>query len=143
MIISFVLVIIHVNKLVLHHHYVYIEMVSCVICVHPRINLSSVRIVFLIQRADAKTENCTDKDPASDLPVGYACSFNWFHIVNNQEHPCSDNNMYGFKKEQPCVLVKVNKVRCRNDERGRELNSFIRFMVGYLHQVHYRSIFNN
>ncbi len=67
-------------------------------------------IVYLIQKADAKTDECSVEEPASDLPTGTACLFNWFHIVNSENHPCSDNNMYGFKKEEPCVLVKLNKV---------------------------------
>jgi hypothetical protein len=67
-------------------------------------------IVYLIQKADAKTDECSAEEPASDLPQDTACAFNWFHIVNTENHPCSDNNMYGFKKEEPCVLVKLNKV---------------------------------
>ncbi|UJR27008.1 hypothetical protein I4U23_008313 [Adineta vaga] len=73
-------------------------------------SLRLFRDVYLIQGADAKTENCSEADPASDLPAGTACAFNWFHIVNTNGHPCSDNNMYGFKREEPCVLVKLNKV---------------------------------
>lgn len=73
-------------------------------------SLRLYRDVFLIQKADAKTEKCTEKDSAGDLPPGYACAFNWFHVVENQDHPCSDNNMYGFRHEEPCVLVKVNKI---------------------------------
>jgi hypothetical protein len=67
-------------------------------------------IVYLVQKADAKTEECNDDSPASDLPRGTACLFNWFQIVNTQNHPCSDDNLYGFKNEEPCVLVKLNKV---------------------------------
>jgi hypothetical protein len=73
-------------------------------------SLRLFRDVFLLQNADARTEECTAKQSAANLPDGVACSFNWFHIVNNQDHPCSDNNMYGFKNEQPCILVKLNKV---------------------------------
>jgi hypothetical protein len=67
-------------------------------------------IVYLVQKSDAKTEECSDDSPASDLPRGTACLFNWYHIVDTQNHPCSDNNLYGFKNEEPCVLVKLNKV---------------------------------
>ncbi|CAF1248191.1 unnamed protein product [Adineta steineri] len=73
-------------------------------------SLRLYRDVYLVQGNDAKTENCTAEEPASELPESTACLFNWFHIVNTDNHPCSDNNMYGFKKEQPCVLVKLNKV---------------------------------
>jgi len=73
-------------------------------------SLRLFRDVFLVQSADAKTEECSEKEPASDLPFGTACLFNWFDIVKGDDHPCSDNNMYGFKNEQPCVLVKLNKV---------------------------------
>ncbi|CAF2140149.1 unnamed protein product [Rotaria magnacalcarata] len=73
-------------------------------------SLRLFRDVYLIQKPDAKAEECTEKDPASDLIPGAACQFNWFHVVPTQEHPCSDNNMYGFKKEEPCILVKLNKV---------------------------------
>jgi len=73
-------------------------------------SLRLFRDVFLLQRADARTEECTEKDPAQDLPTATACEFNWFHIVKTQDHPCSDNNLYGFKYEQPCVLIKLNKV---------------------------------
>ena len=74
-------------------------------------------LVYLTQRADAKTEKCTDKEDAADLPPGHVCAFNWFHIVENDDHPCSDNNMYGFRKEEPCILVKVNKVRGETTSR--------------------------
>ncbi|CAF0791721.1 unnamed protein product [Adineta ricciae] len=73
-------------------------------------SLRLFRDVFLIQNSDSKIENCTEVDPASDLPAGTACAFNWFHVVNSNDHPCSDNNLYGFKQEKPCVLVKLNKV---------------------------------
>ena len=73
-------------------------------------SLRLFRDVFLLQNADARTEECTDKDPASELPDNTACAFSWFSIVNSENHPCSDNNMYGFKNERPCVLVKLNKV---------------------------------
>lgn len=104
----------------------------------------SFSIVFLIQKADAKTEKCTEKDSAADLPPGYACTFNWFHIVENQDHPCSDNNMYGFKREEPCVLVKVNKVkRCvLFFFFSLQIESF-RFTVGHHPVVHYQSLSNN
>lgn len=71
-------------------------------------------LVFLLQKSDARTEKCTEKDPAYELPRGVACAFNWFDIVQNQNHPCSDNNYYGFKNQEPCVLVKVNKVGLMN-----------------------------
>ena len=74
-------------------------------------SLRLFRDVFLIQNSDSKIENCTEVDPASDLPAGTACAFNWFHVVNTNDHPCSDNNLYGFKQEKPCVLVKLNKVK--------------------------------
>ncbi len=73
-------------------------------------SLRLFRDVFLLQKADARTEACSVQEPASDLPIGTACAFNWFDIVKSDDHPCSDNNMYGFKSEQPCVLVKLNKV---------------------------------
>ncbi|CAF1115447.1 unnamed protein product [Rotaria sordida] len=81
---------------------------------HQQIRIASslrlYRDVYLIQRNDAKIEECSEVEPASELVPGTACSFNWFHIVNTADHPCSDNNMYGFKNEEPCVLVKLNKV---------------------------------
>ena len=67
-------------------------------------------IVYLVQKSDGKIEECTDDKPASALPPGTACEFTWTDIVHSQEHPCSDNNYYGFKNEEPCVLVKLNKV---------------------------------
>ncbi|CAF2851757.1 unnamed protein product [Rotaria sp. Silwood2] len=73
-------------------------------------SLRLYRDVYLIQKTDAKAEPCTELDPASELVPGTACSFSWFDIVSTQDHPCSDNNMYGFKHEEPCVLVKLNKV---------------------------------
>jgi hypothetical protein len=75
-------------------------------------------IVYLIQKADAKTDECSAEEPASGLPTGTACLFNWFLIVNSENHPCSDNNMYGFKNEEPCVLVKLNKVYGWQPEQG-------------------------
>jgi hypothetical protein len=73
-------------------------------------SLRLFRDVFLLQNSDAQVEECSSENPATQLPPGAACSFNWFDIVKNEEHPCSDNNMYGFRHEQPCVLVKLNKV---------------------------------
>jgi hypothetical protein len=73
-------------------------------------SLQLFRDVFLLQNPDARTEECTAKQSAITLPEGVACSFNWYHIVNTEDHPCSDNNMYGFKYEKPCILVKLNKV---------------------------------
>jgi len=73
-------------------------------------SLRLFRDVFLLQNPDAQTEECSAQEPASTLQPGTACTFDWFHIVKNEDHPCSDNNMYGFKYEQPCILVKLNKV---------------------------------
>jgi hypothetical protein len=73
-------------------------------------SLRLFRDIFLLQEAAFKTEQCTVNNPASNLDPDTACTFDWFHIVENQDHPCSDNNMYGLKYEQPCVLVKLNKV---------------------------------
>ncbi|CAF2138223.1 unnamed protein product [Rotaria magnacalcarata] len=73
-------------------------------------SLELFRNVFLLQNHDAKVEECSIDKPASKLQSGAACSFNWHHIVNNDSHPCSDKNLYGFKYEQPCILVKLNKV---------------------------------
>ncbi|CAF4600034.1 unnamed protein product [Rotaria sp. Silwood1] len=73
-------------------------------------SLRLFRDIYLIQKADARTEECSEKETSADLVPGTACTFNWFHIVKTQDHPCSDNNMYGFKNEEPCVLVKLNKV---------------------------------
>ncbi|CAF1581851.1 unnamed protein product, partial [Adineta steineri] len=73
-------------------------------------SLRLFRDVFLVQSSEAKTEECSEKEPASELPYGTACLFNWSHIVKSADHPCSDDNLFGFKNEQPCVLVKLNKV---------------------------------
>ncbi|CAF2434635.1 unnamed protein product [Rotaria sp. Silwood2] len=73
-------------------------------------SLQLFRNVFLLQSSDAKTEECSEETPASNLPSGTACSFNWFHIVSSDDHPCSDNKLYGFSYEQPCILIKLNKV---------------------------------
>jgi hypothetical protein len=73
-------------------------------------SLRLFRDVFLLQNADAKTEVCSATQTANELEPGMACKFDWFHIVKTKDHPCSDDNMYGFKHEQPCVLVKLNKV---------------------------------
>lgn len=85
----------------------------------------SSSLVFLIQRADARTEKCSDQDAADELPSGTACAFNWFHVVPTQDHPCSDNNMYGFKNEQPCVLVKLNKVRNQRSSSQTEEEPYL------------------
>ena len=85
----------------------------------------SSSLVFLIQRADARTENCSDKDSAAELPQGVACAFNWFHVVPTQDHPCSDNNMYGFMNEQPCILVKLNKVRSQRSLSQKEEEPYL------------------
>jgi hypothetical protein len=45
-----------------------------------------------------------------DLPKGTACAFDWYDVVTTEDHPCSDRNLFGFKKQQPCILVKINKV---------------------------------
>jgi hypothetical protein len=66
--------------------------------------------VFLIQKSDAKTEVCSADNPAGDLPRGVACAFDWHDIVKSENHPCSDKNLFGFKQEEPCILVKLNKV---------------------------------
>lgn len=73
-------------------------------------SLRLFRDVYLLQKSDAKIDECTIDEPASNLPPETACSFNWFDIVKSKDHPCSDDNMYGFKNEQPCVLIKLNKV---------------------------------
>ena len=73
-------------------------------------SLRLFRDTFLLQSGDGQIERCSPNSPASNLPLGTACAFNWFNIVENQDHPCSDNNWYGFKNEQPCILVKLNKV---------------------------------
>ncbi|CAF0727498.1 unnamed protein product [Rotaria sordida] len=73
-------------------------------------SLRLFRNVFLLQNSDAKVEQCSSQEPASKLPPGTACLFNWYHIVKNENHPCSDNKMYGFSYEQPCILIKLNKV---------------------------------
>ncbi len=73
-------------------------------------SLRLFRDVFLLQNSDAKTEECSASEPAQDLPEGVACSFDWSHIVKTKNHPCSDDNLYGFKQEKPCILVKLNKV---------------------------------
>jgi len=77
---------------------------------HISSSLKLFRDVFLLQKTDARTEECTVKEPASTLPSGTACLFDWSHIVKDEDHPCSDSNMFGFKYEQPCILVKLNKV---------------------------------
>mgnify|MGYP001121635150 CR=1 FL=1 len=74
-------------------------------------SLRLFRDVYLLQDTDTRTEVCSEKNPAVDLPENTACEFDWLKIVNDQNHPCSDNNLYGFKYEQPCVLVKLNKVQ--------------------------------
>lgn len=68
------------------------------------------RNVFLLQSSDAQVETCSPSATAANLSPGTACAFNWFNIVPDQDHPCSDNNLYGFKYEQPCILLKLNKV---------------------------------
>lgn len=73
-------------------------------------SLRLFRDVYLLQKADARIEECSMDQPASKLPEDTACAFNWFSIVNSKDHPCSDNTMYGFKNKQPCILVKLNKV---------------------------------
>ncbi|CAF1046934.1 unnamed protein product [Rotaria sp. Silwood1] len=73
-------------------------------------SLQLFRNVFLLQSSDAKAEECSPQNPASNLPPGTACLFNWFHIVESEDHPCSDNKMNGFSYEQPCILIKLNKV---------------------------------
>ena len=73
-------------------------------------SLRLFRDVFLVQKSDAKTEECSASEPAYDLPDGVACSFDWSHIVKTESHPCSDDNLFGFKQEKPCILVKLNKV---------------------------------
>ena len=73
-------------------------------------SLRLFRDIFLLQNADAQTEQCTRTTPAARLQPETACAFNWFDIVETDDHPCSDNNMYGFQQEQPCILVKLNKV---------------------------------
>ena len=73
-------------------------------------SLRLFRDVFLLQSAEAQTVDCSAQSPASSLPSNTACAFNWLDIVEDQNHPCSDNNLYGFKSQRPCVLVKLNKV---------------------------------
>lgn len=73
-------------------------------------SLKLFRNVFLLQNSDAKVHECSTEEPASTLPAGTACSFNWHHIVKTDNHPCSDKNLFGFLNEQPCILVKLNKV---------------------------------
>lgn len=73
-------------------------------------SLELFRNVFLLQSQEAKVEECSVNHPASNLPHDTACTFNWHHIVNSPDHPCSDTNLFGFKYEKPCILVKLNKV---------------------------------
>jgi hypothetical protein len=81
-------------------------------------------LVYLTQKADAKIEECTTTDSASELPQGTACSFDWSRIVNTDNHPCSEKNLFGFKNEQPCVLVKLNKVINYLFQSEQQQNSF-------------------
>ena len=47
--------------------------------------------------------------PADSLPNGVACEFEWDDMINDN-HPCADKYLNGFAKEEPCILVKLNKV---------------------------------
>lgn len=96
------------------------------------------RNVFLLQNSDAQLEQCSAEKPAATLPPGTACAFNWFNIVADQDHPCSDNNLYGFKYEQPCILIKLNKVnRARSfrihDEEYLRFRSMAGDRISILH----------
>jgi hypothetical protein len=90
-------------------------------------------IVYLRQKADAKIEECSDDSPAGELPPGVACAFNWDNIVDSPSHPCSDQNLFGFKNEEPCVLVKLNKVFdfLYENQKKKKRVFFNRFMVGH------------
>lgn len=75
--------------------------------------VSSLRLfrdVYLRQKPDARVERCTRDEPANELPQGVACEFDWSDIVRSKSHPCSEENLFGFKQKQPCILVKINKV---------------------------------
>lgn len=69
-----------------------------------------MRIVYLTQKGNVRAEQCSPRRTAEDLPSGVACAFDWDDIVTSDDHPCSDKNLNGFAKEEPCVLVKINKV---------------------------------
>ncbi|UJR22102.1 hypothetical protein I4U23_025167 [Adineta vaga] len=73
-------------------------------------SLGLYRQIYLTQNNEAKTEVCSADNPSHELPLGVACEFDWSDIVKTEDHPCSARNLYGFKQEQPCVLVKLNKV---------------------------------
>ncbi|CAF1211934.1 unnamed protein product [Adineta ricciae] len=93
-------------------------------------SLSLFRQVYLTQKSDAKTEVCSANNPASELPQGFACEFDWSDIVKNDDHPCSEKNLYGFQQEQPCVLVKLNKVYGWTPSPGRLPEHIVKLQGG-------------
>lgn len=65
--------------------------------------------VYLTQKANPRADDCSPSKPADSLPPGFACEFEWDDMITD-DHPCSDKYLNGFAKEEPCVLVKLNKV---------------------------------
>ncbi|CAF0791701.1 unnamed protein product [Adineta ricciae] len=73
-------------------------------------SLRNYRIQYLTQYDPTNLQECSPTEPASNLQASRSCQFSWNDIVVSDNHPCSENNLYGWTAGQPCILIKLNKI---------------------------------
>ena len=79
------------------------------LCAWPKITISVLQNKALYSLAYSEKhdneEDCLDGEQPND---GKVCSFSSEALGIN----CTKNNNYGYDHSMPCVLLKVNRVRC-------------------------------
>ena len=62
-------------------------------------------------RGEAVSSPDDCKNPTFTPPKGKFCPFNYKDTFNDPKEACTLANKFGYDKGQPCILIKLNKVR--------------------------------